>query len=165
MPTLVFIKSSESHCPHLSITPRLIPNGRAQASCPWPTPDRARTALSSSSAPSRPRGSMVRAPLSGVFPALLAGKDVAVTHRCPCHAGKHVVFGSVTKGMDVVKKVCSLGHASSMSLLHLHMRRDTHTCSSVNDASWSTSQQVEGYGSSSGKTSKKIMVDDCGQLS
>jgi len=41
--------------------------------------------------------------------------------------GKHVVFGSVVEGMDVVKK-------------------------------------VEGYGSQSGKTSKKIIVTDSGQL-
>ncbi|KAJ8687859.1 hypothetical protein QAD02_023654 [Eretmocerus hayati] len=41
--------------------------------------------------------------------------------------GKHVVFGSVTEGMDVVKK-------------------------------------LESYGSQSGKTSKKVVVADCGQL-
>merc|ERR1712113_392960 len=41
--------------------------------------------------------------------------------------GKHVVFGSVTKGMDVVKK-------------------------------------LEAVGSQSGKTSKKVVIADCGQL-
>nr|AIW62418.1 peptidyl-prolyl cis-trans isomerase [Scytodes thoracica] len=42
--------------------------------------------------------------------------------------GKHVVFGQVTDGMDVVK-------------------------------------QIESYGSQSGKTSKRIVVANCGQLS
>merc|ERR1712218_388081 len=41
--------------------------------------------------------------------------------------GKHVVFGSVTEGMDIVSK-------------------------------------VESFGSESGKTSKKIVIANCGQL-
>ena len=42
--------------------------------------------------------------------------------------GKHVVFGSVVEGMDIIKK-------------------------------------VEGFGSRSGKTSAKIVIDDCGESS
>ncbi|RNA13848.1 peptidyl-prolyl cis-trans isomerase [Brachionus plicatilis] len=49
------------------------------------------------------------------------------TVPCPWLDGKHVVFGRVIEGMDVVKK-------------------------------------VESYGSQSGKTTKKIVVADCGQL-
>lgn len=41
--------------------------------------------------------------------------------------GKHVVFGTVVEGMDVIKK-------------------------------------VEGFGSRSGKTSAKIVVEDCGEI-
>lgn len=49
------------------------------------------------------------------------------TVACPWLDGKHVVFGEVVEGMDVVKVVESLG-------------------------------------SNSGKTSKKIIVAECGQL-
>ncbi|CAF0882158.1 unnamed protein product [Didymodactylos carnosus] len=42
--------------------------------------------------------------------------------------GKHVVFGEVSEGYDIIKK-------------------------------------IEGYGSQSGKTSKKVTITDCGQLS
>jgi cyclophilin family peptidyl-prolyl cis-trans isomerase len=54
--------------------------------------------------------------------------DEANFLSCVCRLdGKHVVFGSVVEGMDVVRK-------------------------------------VEGYGSDSGKTSKKIVIADSGQL-
>ena len=50
------------------------------------------------------------------------------TVATPWLDGKHCVFGSVTKGMDVVKA-------------------------------------IEGVGSQSGKTSKPVVIADCGQLS
>lgn len=60
------------------------------------------------------------------------GVSVSMFSVCLCLAwrldGKHVVFGSVVDGMDVVRT-------------------------------------IEGYGSDSGKTSKKITIADCGQLS
>lgn len=49
------------------------------------------------------------------------------TVPCSWLDGKHVVFGKVVSGMDIVKK-------------------------------------IEGFGSQSGKTSKKITIADCGQL-
>merc|ERR1712015_257586 len=49
------------------------------------------------------------------------------TTKTPWLDGKHVVFGNVTDGMDVVKK-------------------------------------IETFGSQSGKTSKKIVIANCGQL-
>jgi len=49
------------------------------------------------------------------------------TAKTACLDGKHVVFGKVVKGMDIVKA-------------------------------------VESYGSSDGKTSKKIVIEDCGEI-
>ena len=49
------------------------------------------------------------------------------TVKTPWLDGKHVVFGKVVEGMDIVKK-------------------------------------VESFGSRSGKTSKQITIEDCGQL-
>ena len=49
------------------------------------------------------------------------------TAKTPWLDGKHVVFGKVVEGMDIVKK-------------------------------------VESFGSRSGKTSKQITIEDCGQL-
>ncbi len=49
------------------------------------------------------------------------------TVNCPWLDGKHVVFGKVIEGMDIVK-------------------------------------QIEAFGTQSGKTTKKIVVADCGQI-
>ena len=74
--------------------------------------------------------------MSDSSPESIEGRSVdGTTHRfflCTVKTdwldGKHVVFGSVTKGMDVV-------------------------------------QAIEAVGTSPGKTTKQVVIADCGQLS
>ena len=84
--------------------------------------------------------------------------------------GKHVVFGSVTKGMDIVKKV---GHSEGPCHTYKSATAEQQFWS-MQIAYWTGAfvltnclpyVQIESFGSQSGKTSKPIVVNDCGQLS
>ena len=72
--------------------------------------------------------------------------------------GRHVVFGQIVDGMDVVQKVTRL----DPFLLP--------ACQKIVFFSFSTSfsstspSQIEGLGSRSGKTSRKVVVEDCGEI-
>ncbi|CAL1615106.1 unnamed protein product [Knipowitschia caucasica] len=65
--------------------------------------------------------------MANAGPATNGSQFFICTVKTPWLDGKHVVFGSVVEGIDVVKK-------------------------------------MEGFGSSSGKTSQKLTIADCGQL-
>ncbi|MEO2193529.1 MAG: peptidylprolyl isomerase [bacterium] len=81
--------------------------------------------------------------------------------------GKHVVFGSVTSGMDVVK-VCTRARSLAGLLACLisgPLAQSTYRSHSHFALFHSPCQAVEGYGSDSGKTRAKIVIANCGQLS
>ena len=81
--------------------------------------------------------------------------------------GKHVVFGSVTSGMDVVK-VCTRARSLARlfaCLISGPLAQSTYRSHSHFALFHSPCQAVEGYGSDSGKTRAKIVIANCGQLS
>ena len=76
--------------------------------------------------------------------------------------GKHVVFGSVVEGMEVVKKV---GIDNQIALNNIILRNLIRNPLHFHISKKIISKfQVESYGSQSGKTSCKVIVSDCGQL-
>eukprot|EP00419_Tripos_fusus_P056696 CAMPEP_0172927504 /NCGR_PEP_ID=MMETSP1075-20121228/217497_1 /TAXON_ID=2916 /ORGANISM="Ceratium fusus, Strain PA161109" /LENGTH=195 /DNA_ID=CAMNT_0013788761 /DNA_START=64 /DNA_END=651 /DNA_ORIENTATION=+ len=72
--------------------------------------------------------------------------------------GKHVVFGSVTEGMDVVKKIEAVGSQSGKTSSRKHV-----VFGSVTEG-MDVVKKIEAVGSQSGKTSSKVVIAECGQL-
>ena len=82
--------------------------------------------------------------------------------------GKHVVFGSVKAGMDVVKKI---GEFSCFLELPVETENSQPTNQPTSQPITHRQLQLpkqkiaESYGSQSGSTSQTITIADCGQLS
>ena len=111
----------------------------ARASSPWcapfsnhhfPAASGCRTLIQATRDPTRsphPTRVIISSPQANAGPGTNGSQFFICTSKTDWLDGKHVVFGSVTKGMEIVKA-------------------------------------VEAVGSSSGKTSKPVIISDCGQL-
>ena len=81
--------------------------------------------------------------------------------------GRHVVFGTVTDGMDIVQKVIIT--VTDTSIIVTITTTTTTTKVTVATITTNTTittslRQIETLGSRSGKTSKKVTIEDCGEL-
>lgn len=111
----------------------------ALAFFPWPTQARTPTAHSFSYAPSRPSGEVLLF-LSGChqLPLHIHRSPFCIpVHLCPCFCnslpmfirrldGKHVVFGQVVKGLEVVKALEAVGSQSGKTSKPVSLLSQTH---------------------------------------
>ena len=71
--------------------------------------------------------------------------------------GKHVVFGSVTKGMDIVKSIEAVGECIVVHAANMDYR--VHKMTLITSYVW-----LFKSGSQSGATKKPVVIADSGQI-